>query len=761
MTYGFSHPLMAQAPEMSPQLIKVAQKRISRTVYELTYQTTLINHDTPIKNVTATVTSSSPHTVIMDDNTVSFNDLDANETATSVDTFTLRQDMKFPYNPEDMHWEIRYEADATVVKINLISMTCDIYGCQIHQDEPASNSIAIDFSSKQSETPYTVQLSQTISPATGLTLTPSLDGAELTYSTSSIDKQYQTVQATQPGEYTITTTATIVETGQSKSRTITYKVLPSGTPDLTLRPPSIKLEPQFIGKPTVLKPDSITKVAFGMNFHGRDYDKVTGITVIEPTRNIVVELNDAGLGIDFKANDRIYGSDYIDIDSTGISTGECLNFYATMHTTIGDVNTRSNEICVSALGMTYRHAKEDKVYDILSNSSFARNTISVGIKKGTPDERILEIAASVDCTVVGGNPSAGWYTFKLNQPSSSPLAISVANVLKQIIRQLKVIPEVESAGPTMFGHILGSYTDDPLYRLENLGVSSAQVPAITQTRADEAWLVVRGQANIAVLDTGIDAGHEDLNGKVMTGGYNFADENDDFQDLHHHGSHVAGIAAAQSNNGKGIAAVSWGSRVLPLKIYEGDSGSGSSGDIMATAIKKAADDDRIEIINFSTGFSIPLFFGVDEALAARDTVCKAVAYAVGNDKIFIAAAGNSNSTKLKYPAACPGAIAIGAVEPSSNDSGVLGEPVRWTAGPFGSHYGDWVTMAAAGSRVLSTVPEPTCSFVSDPLTLILPCIANTTDGYRAISGTSEAAPWCRERLRLFGQDIRILLRSES
>ena len=66
--------------------------------------------------------------------------------------------------------------------------------------------------------------------------------------------------------------------------------------------------------------------------------------------------------------------------------------------------------------------------------------------------------------------------------------------------------------------------------------------AVTQARTDEAWYVIRGKADIAVLDTGIDALHEDLLGKILPGGQNFADDNNDINDLVHHGTHVMNSA---------------------------------------------------------------------------------------------------------------------------------------------------------------------------------------------------------------------------
>jgi hypothetical protein len=290
--------------------------------------------------------------------------------------------------------------------------------------------------------PFAVRIVQTVTPKNGLKLSPLLNGTEYKFSQSTFEKLKQGVSASIPGDYAVTTTATIVETGQSVSEVVKFKVLPIGTPNLNMASPNIHLEPAFIGKPVVLKPNTVTKVAFGMSsVSGKDYDKVIGMTVIEPKRNIKVELNDAGLGTDTEANDRVYGSEFIDINSAGMNSGECMNFYTIVHTTMGDVNSRGQDLCVSALGLGgYVHHEDDWIGD--GEVKFARNVINVKIRKGTTDERIQQIAASVGCTVVGGHLNFGDFVFKLNQ---IPLASEAEKVIMQKRKQLMLLPEVETA----------------------------------------------------------------------------------------------------------------------------------------------------------------------------------------------------------------------------------------------------------------------------------------------------------------------------
>ncbi len=192
---------------------------------------------------------------------------------------------------------------------------------------------------------------------------------------------------------------------------------------------------------------------------------------------------------------------------------------------------------------------------------------------------------------------------------------------------------------------------------------------------------------IAVVDTGVDYNHPDLRGKV-TKGPDYYDGDMDPMDTTEHGTHVAGIAAAITDNNVGVAGVSGRSSVLAIRVgaWEIPVFAGAAG------IVYAADQTAVKVINLSWGGFYPDLYIFD-----------AVQYAtVTKGKIVVAAAGNEDTTEPMYPAAYANVLAVGATD-----------GVSWSGCPIEvevkkacySNYGDYVDIAAPGSRILSTVPN--------------------------------------------------------
>jgi len=210
--------------------------------------------------------------------------------------------------------------------------------------------------------------------------------------------------------------------------------------------------------------------------------------------------------------------------------------------------------------------------------------------------------------------------------------------------------------------------------------------------APQAWDVTTGsnQVTIAVIDTGVDYNHTDLAGKVEAG-YNWVDRNNNPMDDHGHGTHVAGTAAALSNNSTGVAGVDWQARIMPLKVLDSQ-GYGYDSDV-AAAIRYAADNGA-KVINMSLG-SPDYSYTLEEACS----------YAYNKGVTVVAASGNEGS-RVGYPAACDHVIAVGALE--SNDSLA-----------YFSNRGPELDLTAPGVDILSTVRNGT---------------------YQKMSGTSMASP---------------------
>ncbi len=212
--------------------------------------------------------------------------------------------------------------------------------------------------------------------------------------------------------------------------------------------------------------------------------------------------------------------------------------------------------------------------------------------------------------------------------------------------------------------------------LHNTGQSGGTADA--DIDAPEAWDTTAGSGTIliAILDTGIDQSHEDLKAK-LAGNVNFSSSRT-VDDRYGHGTHVAGIAAAVTNNRLGVAGTCPACKLLNVKVLD-DNGFGSWSAI-ANGIRWAADKGA-KVINMSLG-----------GYSASRTVEDAVNYAWGKGVVLVAAAGNDNTDSKLYPAAYDNVIAVAATNNKDEKASF-------------SNYGDWVDIGAPGASILSTAPD--------------------------------------------------------
>ena len=290
---------------------------------------------------------------------------------------------------------------------------------------------------------------------------------------------------------------------------------------------------------------------------------------------------------------------------------------------------------------------------------------------------------------------------KIKKPNwERVFTIQLANeaAVSQAIERLKKEPSVVFAEPhsDMKLHTDGLYPQQ--WHLNNTGQTFGTPDA--DIDAPEAWQIFTGSSSVklAVVDTGVETGHDDLSGKSSGD----APESYPYND-YAHGTHVAGIAGAKFGGGD-VRGVDNGTRIISKKVFSGyrfDSQAGRdvadwAGDV--TAYNKITDavDSGADVLNHSYGGS-----------QFSTVLGSAFAYAYKMNRVSVASMGNEATSDPRYPAAySQGIIAVGNTNRNDQISA-------------SSSTGNHIDVAAPGSSILST------------------WLGN---GYNTISGTSMAAP---------------------
>ncbi len=226
---------------------------------------------------------------------------------------------------------------------------------------------------------------------------------------------------------------------------------------------------------------------------------------------------------------------------------------------------------------------------------------------------------------------------------------------------------------------------------------SYQAYADADVNAPEAWAIPLGinNATIAVLDTGVDCDHPDLTSKCLMPHSVVTEHEETLVDFFGHGTHVAGIAAASTDNGMGIAGVAPNALIAPIKTCYQDSVS-VPGYIVGTC----EDADAAEAIMYAVaqGYQVinMSFAGPNPNSALQEAIDEA--WAAG--AILVAAAGNNYTSQMQYPAAYQNVIGVGATDYVDNLSGFS---------TFSQPPEDWVSVLAPGTAIVSTVPGSFCN----------------------------------------------------
>jgi thermitase len=308
---------------------------------------------------------------------------------------------------------------------------------------------------------------------------------------------------------------------------------------------------------------------------------------------------------------------------------------------------------------------------------YSRNHILVKFKSLIPDEYVKATIHSFQVKKYEVIPRINVFKIQIPEFSSA----------QEMLYLMKQHQYVEYAEPDFIAYKAVTPNDNFFnyqYALFNSGQyigppGSPQGQSSADIKATSAWEETKGteETVIAIVDTGIDLYHPDLQNKIESSGRDFVNNDFEANDDEGHGTFVAGIAAAETNNSEGIAGVAWNCKLLPVKVLD-DIGEGYYSWIIEGIIW--AVDQEAAVINLSLGGD-----------ADSSSLENAVQYAHQNDVVVAAAAGNEESSVL-YPAAYTDTcLAVAATD--YND-----QRMTW------SNYGAEIDIAAPGRRIISTVP---------------------------------------------------------
>ena len=424
---------------------------------------------------------------------------------------------------------------------------------------------------------------------------------------------------------------------------------------------------------------------------------VNVVEVDESGRKIGIlgALNDAGIDGDILPGDKIFGGEFpFSESSTGIIK---LQVSAIFPGISGKLRSESSGLEVFQAGTPTSLSASNTANaasDPETGADIILDEITVFFEHGTDINIIDQVVDKVNGDVIGllsGTKGNAWQVL---------IPCTSVECVRNAVEIMDNDPSTQGAEPSFVAIATQVIPTDPRF------ISNEQW-GLVKIEAERAWTITTGSNTqiIGVVDTGVDYNHEDLLGKVLLGRDVINDDNDPIDD-HNHGTHVAGIAAANSNNWVGISGTSWDSSILAVKVLNAF-GRGSATQV-AEGIRNAVDRNAA-IINLSLGSS-----------ERSETVAQAIDYANRAGRLVVAAAGNNNCPDKFYPGGFNDTevfshwfgfikksyntrvLGVGATDQNDNHAIWISNQLQCTR-DSGSNFGPWVDITAPGTGILSTI----------------------------------------------------------
>ncbi|TCZ75567.1 peptidase S8 [Paenibacillus albiflavus] len=328
-------------------------------------------------------------------------------------------------------------------------------------------------------------------------------------------------------------------------------------------------------------------------------------------------------------------------------------------------------------------------------SHYAKNEVVVKFRRAPSAKDLRQILGQINGSII--KKLGQTYIFKSNRMDTPKLIHYFRKWNVEYVEpHYLYMTNEEPAAPTSFGRFLFNNMQGPELAQTfkpNDELYSKYQWNLRQIGTDQSWTFNKDASGVivAVIDTGVDLTHPDIEPHIASG-YNVIKPEDQPDDDVGHGTHVSGVISALVNNRLGVAGMTWSSRILPVKVLD-ETGAGSTYAVAQGIIW--ATDHGAKVINMSLG-----------NYATSSFLHDAIKYAYDKDVVLIAASGNDNTDRPSYPAYYPEVFAVAASDSNNNRASF-------------SNYGDYIDVTAPGVNIASTYPK---------------------NQYVALSGTSMATP---------------------
>jgi len=384
--------------------------------------------------------------------------------------------------------------------------------------------------------------------------------------------------------------------------------------------------------------------------------------------------------------------------------------------------------------------------------NFETGHILAGLKQASDLSKAQALAARYNLTIerVISGINTIVYTTKGQDPATLVQQLSKENIFTYVetnnVARNK-IQEETNVRSKFFNIFSANYTNDKYY---------ADQYALQTLDAEEAWDYAQGDdVIVSVIDSGVEIDHADLKNQVVPGYDAFSDtaghKAGDASRLNHlmssykHGTHVAGIIAAEANNKSSIAGIAPKAKIMPVKIFP------DFDDYFQTS-RQTADDEQVTT---SAIMSDAIVWSVDNGADIINmslimnyesvTVERAVQYAIEHNVSVVVAAGNQRhiDNARNTLAAIEGVIAVGATDEGKNLTAF-------------SNSGDYISVVAPGQDIVSTIPALLSSDATKNMSgtsMAAPYVAGVAALLKSRFGEQATPAWIKQRLEETAEDL--------